>query len=76
MAEVVDAETVGDCVPFENVFGPDHEYDVNPLVPPVSVKDSPTHTGLLLVAVAVGNAFTVNVIPLPSVHPPAVATYS
>jgi len=43
-------------------FGPVHEYVVMAAGPPVRVKEVPTHTGPLLLAVATGNAFTVTAV--------------
>ena len=73
MAVVAEPETVVFWELLEKPLGPDQVYEDIPLAPPIKFKASPSHTGELLEAVAVGNVFIVTdveavfVQPFPSV---------
>ena len=74
MAAVALAPTVGFCNNEVNAFGPVHEYVVIPAGSPVRLRAFPAHTGPLLLAVAIGNAFTTTVVVTVFVQPLALLT--
>ena len=84
IATVEEEETVGLCIELVNESGPLHTYEAMTYGPPVSSRGEPSHTGELLVAVAIGNATTATYVedelvqPLLSVttkvYIPAIAT--
>ena len=74
IAAVALALTTGLCVALEKLLGPLQLYVFNPAAPPVKVSELPAHTGLLLVAVAVGKLLTTTVVVAVLVHPFASVT--
>jgi hypothetical protein len=72
VAKVVAFIIIGFCKVEVNEFTPVHAYEVPPLLDRVKVE--PTQIGVLLLAVAVGMAFTVAEVVAIAVHPLTLVT--